>query len=67
MMTQAMDGPVVSTSANRSGQPVLATSMAIEEELGQEIDGILVGELGGTGGASEIRDLISGRVIRQAS
>jgi L-threonylcarbamoyladenylate synthase len=67
MMTQALDGPVVSTSANRSGQPALATSKAIEEEVGQEIDGILDGELGGTGGASEIRDLISGRVIRQAS
>ncbi|MEL0093994.1 MAG: Sua5/YciO/YrdC/YwlC family protein, partial [Pseudomonadales bacterium] len=67
MMTQAMAGPVVSTSANRSGQPALATSTAIEKELGQEIDGILEGELGGTGGASEIRDLISGRVIRQAS
>jgi L-threonylcarbamoyladenylate synthase len=67
MMTQAMAGPVVSTSANRSGQPALATSTAIEKELGPEIDGILEGELGGTGGASEIRDLISGRVIRQAS
>lgn len=67
MMTQAIAGPVVSTSANRSGQPALATSTAIEKELGQEIDGILEGELGGTGGASEIRDLISGRVIRQAS
>ena len=66
-MTQVLDGPVVSTSANRSGQPTFSTAAEIKLEIGMEIEGVMEGELGPAQGASEIRDLISGRVIRQAS
>ena len=35
------------------------------ESLGDEIDGIVAGELGGAAGASEIRDLRTGQIIRE--
>jgi L-threonylcarbamoyladenylate synthase len=64
-ITAALGGPIVSTSANRHGEPTLSSAEAIRESLGDEIDGIVAGELGAAAGASEIRDLKTGQIIRE--
>ncbi len=56
--------PLVSTSANRSGQAALMSADAVRREFGNELDFILPGELGGDARPSEIRDAISGVVLR---
>ena len=62
-ITAALGGPIVSTSANRHGEPTLSSAEAIRKSF--EIDGIVNGELGGASGASEIRDLKTGQIIRE--
>ena len=64
-ITAALGGPIVSTSANRHGEPTLSSAESIRESLRDEIDGIVAGELGGAAGASEIRDLRTGQIIRE--
>ena len=59
-------GALVSTSANPEGTPPAKTSEEVDEMFGSTIDGIVEGPLGGTSGPSEIRDLLTGRVIRPA-
>ncbi len=59
--------PVVSTSANRSGRPAARTALQIRQYLaavGQDVDYIVPGQIGDARGASEIRHLMSGEVIR---
>lgn len=62
----AFGGAIVSTSANpREGQP--ATSAAgVEAYFGSALCGTVAGELGGADRPSEIRDLVTGRVLREA-
>lgn len=59
-------GALVSTSANPEGTPPARTSEEVREMFGSTIDGIVEGPLGGASGPSEIRDLLTGRVIRPA-
>jgi len=56
--------PLVSTSANRSGQEPARSAEAVESTLGPQIDGILDGPVGSLSGPTEIRDGYTGRVIR---
>ncbi|MGH8494439.1 MAG: Sua5/YciO/YrdC/YwlC family protein [Moraxellaceae bacterium] len=60
----AWGAALVSTSANRSGQPALLSAEAVHDEFGSELDFILPGELGGDARPSEIRDAVSGVVLR---
>lgn len=60
----AWGGPLVSTSANRSGQPALMSAAAVQAEFGDELDFILPGALGGDARPSEIRDAVTGVVLR---
>lgn len=60
----AWGAALVSTSANRSGQPALMSADAVRQEFGNELDFILPGELGGDARPSEIRDAVSGVVLR---
>ncbi len=62
----AFGGAIVSTSANpRQGQP--ATSAAtVEAYFGSALCGTVAGALGSADRPSEIRDLVSGRVLRGA-
>lgn len=60
-----VNGPIVSTSANRSGCAPALTEAAVSSVFGTEIDLIVSGELSGSEGPSEIRDLLSGEVFRQ--
>ena len=60
----AVDGPIVSTSANVSGRPVARHSWTLAREFRHRVDYIVPGACGSAGGASEIRDYRSGKVLR---
>lgn len=56
--------PLVSTSANLSGQLPCKTADEVEAQFGLEL-AILQGEVGGRLNPSEIRDIKTGKVLRQ--
>ncbi len=56
--------PIVSTSANLAGRPAARSRLQVEKHLGQNIDYILPGSLGGARQPSRIIDLLSGQVRR---
>lgn len=64
-LCQAFAAPIVSTSANLSGQPPARTGKEVEEQLGSVVDYIVQGEVGDSSRPTEIRDAVSGRIIRQ--
>ena len=63
-LAEAFGGPVVSTSANRSGAAPARTARSVEEALGGEIDFILPGRIGSRDGPSRIVDAVNGRALR---
>ena len=56
--------PIVSTSANVSGEKPLTSVAAIRRAFGDGLDGIVSGELGGRRGPSDIVDVRTGRRLR---
>jgi L-threonylcarbamoyladenylate synthase len=56
--------PIVSTSANLSGHPVARNQFILRRQFGSLVDYIVPGDCGPSAGPSEIRDLISGDVLR---
>jgi len=60
----AVDMPIVSTSANVSGGPVARNSLVLRRNFGHLVDFIVPGECGPASGPSEIRDLETGTVLR---
>lgn len=56
--------PIVSTSANVTGELEIRSRTILEEQFGDQIDYIVPGELGAESKPSEIRDLVSGHRIR---
>lgn len=64
---EAVDSALVSTSANISGRPAARSSLEVRGYFGDRIDAIVPGTLGSAGGASEIRMLTTGEVVRAAS
>lgn len=60
----AFGGPIVSSSANLAGMPAAKTEQEVQQQLADNLDYVLSGPLGGNNNPSEIRDLISGQVIR---
>jgi len=65
-LCEATDSALVSTSANVSGRPPARNVHLLRRQFGSLVDYIVPGELGGAGGASEIRDLLTGKVLRPA-
>ena len=61
-----LGGPIVSTSANPSGRPPATNPLRLRQYFPAGIDYIVPGELGDARGATEIRDLRSGEVMRPA-
>ena len=55
---------IVSTSANRSGQPPAKTADAVRAAFGDSVSCIVEGSVGGAVSPTEIRDLISGQLVR---
>ncbi len=56
--------PIVSTSANKAGEAEIRSRLILAEKFADSIDYIIPGELGQADKPSEMRDLISGSVIR---
>lgn len=62
----AYGGPIVSTSANFSGEVPRRWSWQISRQMGQQLDYVVSGDLGLANKPSEIRDLLSDQVLRPA-
>jgi len=60
----AVDSPIVSTSANLSGQSVARNGFVLRRKFGACVDYIVPGECGPASGPSEIRDLATGTILR---
>ncbi len=58
--------PLVSTSANRSGQTPARSALAVRRQLGPALEFIVSGPLGNQARPTPIRDLASGRILRPA-
>ena len=63
-LCERTDGPLVSTSANRSGRPPLRNVLQVRREFGAEADCILPGPVGGLERPTTIRDGRTGAVLR---
>ena len=61
---EATGSPIVSTSANLSGQPVAPNQFILRRQFDSLVDYIVPGPCGPSAGPSEIRDLLSGDVLR---
>lgn len=57
-------GPIVSTSANRTGESVIKQAKQIEQIFGDNVDYILEGETGNLERPTEIRDVMTNEIIR---
>lgn len=56
--------PLVSTSANPGGHPPARTALAVRHYFGDQLDLIVTGATGDAERPSEIRDLVSGEILR---
>lgn len=56
--------PLVSTSANLSGQPSITDPVELEQNLGKLLAAIMPGALGGASQPSQIRSAITGDIVR---
>lgn len=65
-LCSAFGSAVVSTSANPRSDAPARSAAKVAEYFGDTLGGIVDGELGSDPRPSEIRDLVSGRVIRAA-
>lgn len=63
-LTGQLGAPIVSTSANISGQKPLRSATAIQRAFMDKIDGVVAGELGGRKRPSDIIDVRTGRQLR---
>jgi L-threonylcarbamoyladenylate synthase len=63
-LCESWKSPLVSTSANRHGKPPATSALGVRIAFDAELDYILHGKVTGTGKPSEIRDGITGRVLR---
>jgi len=64
-LCEAFGSALISTSANHTTARPARTAAEVRDYFGSGLAGILVGELGGGEKPSEIRDLVSGTIIRQ--
>lgn len=60
----AVGAPIVSTSANISGRPTARNRFVLRRQFAGQVDYIVPGDCGPVSGPSEIRDLVTGRVLR---
>ena len=64
-LCEAFGSALISTSANHTSARPARTAAEVHDYFGSGLAGILEGELGGGEKPSEIRDLVSGNIIRQ--
>ena len=63
-LCDALGMALISTSANRSGQPPARSALAARVQLGEGLDYILPGAVGGLNKPTEIREALTGKVLR---
>lgn len=63
-LCDAVGSPLVSTSANLSGKRTARNRFVLRRQFADVVDYIVPGDCGPSSGPSEIRDLISGRILR---
>jgi len=63
-LCEAFDGPLVSTSANRAGEPAATARDRLDPALLAQIDAVLTGEVGDRPTPSTIRDARTGAILR---
>ncbi len=59
-----LDMALVSTSANKNGQAPARTALAVRMLWGDAVDCIMPGEVGGLSKPTEIREALTGKVLR---
>jgi L-threonylcarbamoyladenylate synthase len=64
-LCEAFGSALISTSANHTSHQPARSVAEVEAYFGDQLGGILAGSLGGSNNPSEIRDLVSGRIIRK--
>lgn len=63
-LCEQFGGAIVSTSANRHGQPALLESELVINEMGAEIDYVIRAKVGDAQQASQIKDSMTGEILR---
>lgn len=63
-LCQAFGGALVSTSANRHGQPPARTAESVRQQFGNDLGSIIDAPLGGRLRPTPIHDALSGAIIR---
>lgn len=63
-LCEAFGAPLVSTSANRAGEPPAFSRQALDPQLLVQLDGISDGDTGGLSAPTAIRDALTGSVLR---
>jgi L-threonylcarbamoyladenylate synthase len=66
-LCRAADSPLISTSANRSGRSPARSLLETRLRFGMEVDAIVPGKVGDQTGPTEIRDALSGKILRAAA
>jgi L-threonylcarbamoyladenylate synthase len=61
---EAVDSPLVSTSANITGKPTARNRFVLRRQFASRVDYVVPGDCGPASGPSEIRDFSSGTIIR---
>jgi len=60
----AVSSPIVSTSANIAGKPAAQNQFVLRRNFAACVDYIVPGDCGPSTGPSEIRDLVTGKILR---
>lgn len=63
-LCEAAGMALVSTSANKSGLPPARTALAVRAQFGARVDAVLPGPVGGLAKPTEIREALTGKVLR---
>jgi len=63
-LCEAINGPLVSTSANPAGKPAIRNLALLKSTLARRVDFIVPGDLGDQAKPSTIRDIKTGKVFR---
>lgn len=66
-LLEACGLPLVTTSANPSGHQAARCALRVRQYFGVAIDMLLPGKLGSAAGPSEIRDAVTGALVRAGS
>ena len=63
-LCDAYNGAIVSTSANRSGEPALRSAESVRASIGEELDVVMDAPVGKLDSPTMIMDLVSGERLR---